>query len=183
MTLPLPCRAFTIHSAQSLPEAGTSQSTYETKSLPGLPLGSAPHGTTFAPAPVACLIEASCACPKSGIRTMAFAPWATMEFTSEIDFWRSPPPTVTICLTFGHFAASERTAAYDSCDQAFTPKPSATPRVSGLVPQNDLSLVTPLFWISCSAVSVGALAAGAAAVPPLEVSLEPELPQADTTMA
>src|SRR3954447_18285643 len=60
-TLPLPPSTLTIQFAHIVPAAGELQSTYVTKSVPGLPLGSAPHGTTFAPAAVAALIDASCA--------------------------------------------------------------------------------------------------------------------------
>jgi hypothetical protein len=51
-------------------------------------------------------------------------PWATMSLTSVIDFCRSPCPILTICFTFGHFAASDRTAAIEVFDQPLMPKPS-----------------------------------------------------------
>src|SRR5882724_12616721 len=71
---------------------------------------------------------------------------------SEIIFCRSPPAAETSTLTFLHFAASDRTAAYDSCDQALIPKPSSTDSVIGLVPQNAILLKLPAFAISCAAV-------------------------------
>src|SRR5438876_6032492 len=84
--------------------------------------------------------------------TIAFAPCATAELTSEIIFWRSPPPASTICLTFLHFAASERTAANDSCDHALMPNPSRTASVIGFVPQNAISVEIPDLAISWVAV-------------------------------
>src|SRR5581483_168652 len=59
----------------------------------------------------------SSAWPKSGMTTMAFAPCATAPLMSEIIFCRSPPPAETICVTFEHFAASER-AAGDAGERA-----------------------------------------------------------------
>src|SRR5471030_1047470 len=67
---------------------------------------------------------------------------------SEIDFCKSPPPAATITFTLEHFAASDRTAAYDSCDHALTPKPSSIARVICFVPQNG-KLNLPDFAISC----------------------------------
>src|SRR6266850_1941655 len=84
--------------------------------------------------------------------TIAFAPCATAELTSEIIFCKSPPPARTICLTFVHFAASERTAAYDCCDHALMPNPSRTASVICLVPQNGMLLEIPDLAISCVAV-------------------------------
>ena len=55
---------------------------------------------------------------------------------SEIDFCRSPPPAAVVTFTFLHFAASERTAAYECWDHALTPYPSSTASVIGFVPQN-----------------------------------------------
>src|SRR5216684_4062096 len=97
--------------------------------------------------------------------TIAFAPCATAELTSEIIFCRSPPPAKTICLTFLHFAASDRTAAYDSCDHALMPNPSRTPRVICLLPQNEVSVEIPDLAISCDAVGeVNVFVAAAVAV-------------------
>src|SRR3954468_3319592 len=82
--------------------------------------------------------------------TIALAPCATIELTSEMDFSREPPPTTTICVTFEHFAASERAAAYDSCDHALIPKPSRIASLIGFDPQNG-RLKTPDFAISFEA--------------------------------
>ena len=84
--------------------------------------------------------------------TIAFAPCATAELTSAIIFCKSPPPARTICLTLLHFAASERTAANDSCDQALMPYPSSTASVICLLPQNGMPLEIPDLAISCAAV-------------------------------
>src|SRR6188472_2974637 len=84
--------------------------------------------------------------------TIALAPCATIELTSEMDFSSEPPPTTTICLTFEHFAASERTAAYDSCDHALMPKPSCTPSVICFVPQNGRFEKTPDVAVSWASV-------------------------------
>ena len=96
--------------------------------------------------------------------TIAFAPWAVSELTSEIMCWRSPPPARTICLTFGHLAASERTAAYDSCDHELMPKPSSIPRVIGFVPQNGMFFWIPVAAMFCASVGQVTFAA-ATAVP------------------
>src|SRR4051812_22708313 len=84
--------------------------------------------------------------------TSALAPCATIELIWEMDFCRSPSPIWTIVLTFGHFAASERTAAIEACDQALMPKPSWMPRVTCLVPQNAVLSVTPTLLSSWSIV-------------------------------
>ncbi len=71
---------------------------------------------------------------------------------SEIICLSWPPPASAITFTFEHFAASERTAAYDSCDQVLTPKPSSIPSVIGFVPQNGMFGWIPVEAISCCAV-------------------------------
>ena len=88
-------------------------------------------------------------------------PSATRPLTSAIDFCRSPWPMRTTCLTFGHLAASERTAAIDDFDQPLMPKPSWMPSVISFVPQNEVSFVTPEAARICSAV-ISAAAAGPA---------------------
>src|ERR1700744_1419272 len=111
------------------------------------------------------------------MRTRALTPWATIELTSEIDFWRSPPPMATTVLTLGHNAASDRTAASDSCDHALTPNPSWTPSVIFLVPQNDVLLETPTSEISCAVLADGAaLDAAADALPPEDGAADVEPP-------
>src|SRR5262249_2156196 len=90
--------------------------------------------------------------PASGMMVMALTPWATQELMSEMAFWRSPPAPDAMTLTFGHLAASERTAANEATDQAFTPYPSWMPRVMGLSPQNEVSGVRAGDAISASTV-------------------------------
>src|SRR5688500_3641757 len=99
--------------------------------------------------------------------TRASTPWVTSALTSEIDFWRSPPPISTICSTLAHFAASERTAAIDACDHGLTPKPSWMPSRIGSVPQKDVSSVLPAAAMISSAVvgAAAALALGATLAP------------------
>jgi hypothetical protein len=93
-------------------------------------------------------------------------------------------------LTLGHNAASDRTAASDSCDHALTPNPSWMPSRIFFVPQNDVLLETPTSAISCAAVAdrgalvfaAGVLAAEAEAVD-AELVDELELPHAATPQA
>ena len=71
-------------------------------------------------------------------------------------------------MTFEHFAASERTAAYDSCDHVLIPKPSRTASVIGFVPQKALLVVAAVMrwtvagrrFVAVGASPVAARAAG-----------------------
>jgi hypothetical protein len=57
-------------------------------------------------------------------------------------------------FTLGHFAASDRTAAIDSCDQALIPNPSSIPSVICFFPQNAVLGVMPALEISWAALRV-----------------------------
>ena len=66
-----------------------------------------------------------------------------------------------------HFAASERTAAIEECDQPLVPTPSSMPSVIGFVPQKLVSDVLPaaaMIWSgeAGAAALTGALKAKAA---------------------